>query len=111
MNVPSLTLKFQNEEIALGERYGDSLSGVRGRIGADYLAGGSGMILSHKTVTLLHFYIRRPQDEPHQEWPGTVYLKVLTLWPDSPMAAWLLVATNKIFVNFDIGNVAAKSYI
>ena len=76
-----LTLKFQNEEIALGERYGDSLSGVRGRIGADYLAGGSGMILSHKTVTLLDFYIRRPQDEPHQEWQGTVYFEGLTSWP------------------------------
>ena len=55
------TLKFQNEEIALGERYGDSVSGVKGKIGGDYLAGGSGMILSHKTVTL-YFYIRPLKD-------------------------------------------------
>ena len=38
------------EKVAIGERYGHHVAGVRGRLGFDYPAGGAGMIFSHAAV-------------------------------------------------------------
>jgi UDP-glucose:O-linked fucose beta-1,3-glucosyltransferase len=46
-----LTCYDPDEKVALGERYGHKVSGIRGRLGFDYLAGGAGMVFSYSTVT------------------------------------------------------------
>ena len=48
-----LTCYDPDEKVALGERYGHKVSGIRGRLGFDYLAGGAAMVFSYSTVFLL----------------------------------------------------------
>ena len=52
------------EKVAIGERYGYRVAGVRGRLGFDYLAGGAGMVFSFAAVgDLLLFFSQKIQQK------------------------------------------------